>query len=61
MSINITPKSLDTELNELMRGVSSGKIQLPDFQRDLRALRPPWAAAVTKDPGGKGAGPNPPG
>lgn len=34
MSINITPKSLDTELNELMRGVSSGKIQLPDFQRD---------------------------
>ena len=34
MAINIAPKSLDTELNELMRGVASGKIQLPDFQRD---------------------------
>ena len=34
MSINIAPKSLDTELSELLRGVSSGKIQLPDFQRD---------------------------
>lgn len=34
MAINITPKSLDTELSELMRGVASGKIQLPDFQRD---------------------------
>lgn len=34
MSINISPKSLDTELNELMHGVASGKIQLPDFQRN---------------------------
>ena len=34
MSINIAPKSLDTELNELLRGVASGKIQLPDFQRN---------------------------
>ena len=34
MAINIAPKSLDAELNELMRGVASGKIQLPDFQRD---------------------------
>ena len=34
MSINIAPKSLDTELSELLRGVANGKIQLPDFQRD---------------------------
>ena len=33
MAINIAPKSLDTELNELMREVSSGKEQLPEFQR----------------------------
>lgn len=34
MAINITPKSLDTELSELMRDVSSGKSQLPEFQRN---------------------------
>ena len=34
MSINIAPKSLDTELAELMRDVASGKEQLPEFQRD---------------------------
>ena len=34
MAINIAPKSLDTELSELMRDVESGKIQLPNFQRD---------------------------
>ena len=34
MAINIAPKSLDTELSELLRGVASGKIQLPDFQRN---------------------------
>ena len=33
MAINIAPKSLDTELSELMREVSSGKEQLPEFQR----------------------------
>ncbi len=33
MAINITPKSLDTELSELMRDVGSGKAQLPEFQR----------------------------
>lgn len=33
MAINITPKSLDTELSELMRDVASGKAQLPEFQR----------------------------
>lgn len=33
MAINIAPKSLDTELSELMRDVSSGKSQLPEFQR----------------------------
>lgn len=33
MAINITPKSLDTELSELMRDVTSGKAQLPEFQR----------------------------
>ena len=33
MAINIAPKSLDTELNELMRDVSNGKEQLPEFQR----------------------------
>ncbi len=33
MAINIAPKSLDTELSELMRDVSSGKEQLPEFQR----------------------------
>ena len=34
MAINIAPKSLDTELSELLRGVANGKIQLPDFQRN---------------------------
>ena len=29
MAINIAPKSLDTELSELMRDVTSGKAQLP--------------------------------
>ncbi len=33
MAINIAPKSLDTELSELMRDVNSGKAQLPEFQR----------------------------
>ncbi len=33
MAINIAPKSLDTELSELMRDVASGKEQLPEFQR----------------------------
>ncbi|MFR3010177.1 MAG: DUF262 domain-containing protein [Ruminococcus bicirculans (ex Wegman et al. 2014)] len=33
MAINIAPKSLDTELSELMREVSTGKEQLPEFQR----------------------------
>lgn len=33
MSINIAPKSSDTELSELMRDVSNGKEQLPEFQR----------------------------
>lgn len=33
MAINIAPKSLDTELSELMRDVASGKSQLPEFQR----------------------------
>ncbi len=33
MAINITPKSLDTELSELMRDVGSGRAQLPEFQR----------------------------
>lgn len=33
MAINIAPKSLDTELDELMREVSCGKEQLPEFQR----------------------------
>ena len=33
MAINIAPKSLDTELAELMRDVSTGKAQLPEFQR----------------------------
>ena len=33
MAVNIAPKSLDTELSELMREVSSGKEQLPEFQR----------------------------
>lgn len=33
MAINIAPKSLDTELSELMRDVTSGKAQLPEFQR----------------------------
>ena len=33
MAINIAPKSIDTELSELMRDVSSGKAQLPEFQR----------------------------
>ena len=33
MSINIAPKSLDTDLSELMREVSVGKAQLPEFQR----------------------------
>ena len=33
MAINIAPKSLDTELSELMHDVTSGKAQLPEFQR----------------------------
>ena len=33
MAINIAPKSLDTDLAELMRDVASGKAQLPEFQR----------------------------
>jgi len=33
MTTNIAPKSLDTELSELMRNVNSGKVQLPEFQR----------------------------
>lgn len=33
MAINIAPKSIDTELSELMREVSTGKEQLPEFQR----------------------------
>ena len=33
MAINIAPKSLDTDLSELMRDVSTGKAQLPEFQR----------------------------
>lgn len=33
MAINIAPKSLDTELSELMCDVGSGKAQLPEFQR----------------------------
>ena len=33
MANNIAPKSLDTELGELMRDVASGKAQLPEFQR----------------------------
>lgn len=33
MAINIAPRSIDTELSELMRDVSSGKTQLPEFQR----------------------------
>lgn len=33
MAINIAPKSLDTELSELIRDVTSGKAQLPEFQR----------------------------
>lgn len=33
MAINIAPKSLDTDLSELMRDVESGKAQLPEFQR----------------------------
>lgn len=33
MAINIAPKSLDTELSELMQDVTSGKAQLPEFQR----------------------------
>ena len=42
-------------------GEPEAKPPAPAFQRALRARRPPWAAAVTKAPGGKGAGPNPPG
>ena len=33
MAITIAPKSLDTELSELMRDVNTGKEQLPEFQR----------------------------
>ena len=33
MAINIAPKSLDTDLSELMREVGNGKAQLPEFQR----------------------------
>ena len=56
MAISIAPKSLDTDLSELMRDVASGKAQLPEFQRSwswddnalsvfLQAFRKviPWA------------------
>ncbi len=33
MAINIAPTSNDTSLEQLLRDVDSGKIQLPDFQR----------------------------
>lgn len=33
MAINIAPKSLDTDLSELMRDVGTGNAQLPEFQR----------------------------
>ena len=33
MAINIAPRSLDTELSELLRDVTSGKAQLPEVQR----------------------------
>lgn len=33
MAVNIAPKSLDTELSELMRDITTGKAQLPEFQR----------------------------
>ncbi len=33
MAINIAPRSLDTELSELMRDVKTGRAQLPEFQR----------------------------
>ena len=33
MSINIAPKSSDTELSELIRNITAGKMQLPEFQR----------------------------
>jgi hypothetical protein len=32
MAINIVPKSVDTELSELMRDVNSGQVQLLEFQ-----------------------------
>lgn len=34
MAINITPESIDTSLEMLMREVRDGKEQLPEFQRD---------------------------
>ena len=34
MANNIAPKSLDTDLSELMREVGNGKAQLPEFQRN---------------------------
>lgn len=33
MAINIAPRSMDTDLSELMRDVAAGKAQLPEFQR----------------------------
>ena len=33
MALVVAPKSIDTELRELMSGVENGKIQLPEFQR----------------------------
>lgn len=33
MAINISPTSLDTSLEELLKDVASGKTQLPEFQR----------------------------
>ena len=30
----ISPSSLDTNLSQLLADVASGKIQLPEFQRD---------------------------
>ena len=33
MSVNISPKSLDTDLRDLLHDVSTGKEQLPEFQR----------------------------
>ena len=33
MSLTITPRSLDTNIKELLEGVNSTRIQLPEFQR----------------------------